>query len=145
MWKIKGVITHYPSKQKYWFVKIIAVPADWRNGERHRHRFKRFGLSRLQSSRPRRAKRLSGGGGQSLKFSTKAAVFNRESLLIGGGGGEHVDWGEPSPPAPWRRPWVWDSFFGPVKSDAVSSTASQRWAISSEPCKCPGAKDTATR
>ena len=37
------------------------------------------------------AKRLSGG--QSLKLSTKAAVFKRVSLLIGGGGGKHVDWG----------------------------------------------------
>ena len=39
--------------------------------------------SRRQSSRIRGAKRLSGGG-QSLKLSTKAAVFKRVSLLIGG-------------------------------------------------------------
>ena len=41
-------------------------------------------LSRRQSSRLRGAKRLSGGGGQSLKLSTKTAVFKKVSLLIGG-------------------------------------------------------------
>ena len=46
----------------------------------------------------RQSSRLRGGqafvrGGQSLKLSTKAAVFKRVSLLIGGGGSKHVDWG----------------------------------------------------
>ena len=45
--------------------------------------------SRRQSSRLRGAKRLLGGG-QSLKLSTKAAVFKSKSLLIGGT--KHVDW-----------------------------------------------------
>ena len=38
--------------------------------------------SRPQSSQLRGAKRLSGGGGQSLNLSKKAAVFKRTSLLI---------------------------------------------------------------
>ena len=40
-------------------------------------------LSRRQSSRLRGVKRLSGGGGQSLKLSTKTAVFKKVSFLIG--------------------------------------------------------------
>ena len=43
------------------------------------------------------AKRLSGVG-QSLKLSTKAAVFKRVSMLIGGA--KHVDWGARPPLAP---------------------------------------------
>ena len=46
--------------------------------------------SRRQTSRLRRAKCLSGGG-QSLKLSSKVAVFKRVSLLIEGA--KHVDWG----------------------------------------------------
>ena len=43
-----------------------------------------FSQSRRQSSRLRGAKGYVGGeAGQSLKLSTKAAVFKRESLLIG--------------------------------------------------------------
>ena len=45
--------------------------------------------SRRQSNRLGGAKRLSGG--QSLKLSTKASVFKRASLLIGGA--NHVNWG----------------------------------------------------
>ena len=36
-----------------------------------------------------------GRGGQSLKLSTKATIFKRVSLLIGGP--KHVDWGGPAP------------------------------------------------
>ena len=43
----------------------------------------RINQSRRQSSRLRGAKRLSGG--QSLKLSTKVAIFKKVSLLIGGG------------------------------------------------------------
>ena len=57
--------------------------------------------SRRQSSRLRGAKRLSGGGGQSLKLSSKAVVFKRVSLLIGGA--KHVD-GLARPVPPRRRP-----------------------------------------
>ena len=48
-------------------------------------------------------------GGQSLKLSTKAAVFKRESLLIGGA--KHADGEAPMltrakhAVPPWRRPW----------------------------------------
>ena len=48
----------------------------------------------------RGAKRLSGGS-QSLKLSTKAAVFKRESCL--NGGAKHVDYGGQA--LPWRRAW----------------------------------------
>ena len=39
--------------------------------------------------------------GQSLKLSTKAAVFKRASFLIGGGGAKNVDWNDGPP---WLRP-----------------------------------------
>ena len=38
-------------------------------------------------------------GGQNLKLSTKAIVFKRENLLIGGGS-KHVDWGRLASPPP---------------------------------------------
>ena len=47
------------------------------------------------------------GGGQSLKLSTKAAVFKRVSKLVdwGGGGCKHVDWEGAGPLVPlWHRP-----------------------------------------
>ena len=37
-------------------------------------------------------------GGQSLNLSTKAVLFKRESLFIGGG--KHVDWGGQAPLPP---------------------------------------------
>ena len=55
-------------------------------------------------SRLRGAKRLSEGG-QSLKLSTKAAVFKRASSLIGG---KLVNWGARPPwPPLGAGPWVW--------------------------------------
>ena len=45
----------------------------------------KYAQSPRQSSGRRGAKRLTGGG-QNLKLSTKTAVFERVSLLIGGGG-----------------------------------------------------------
>ena len=41
--------------------------------------------------------------GQSLKVSTKAAVFKRVSLLIGGRASMSIRGA--CPPYPWRRPW----------------------------------------
>ena len=66
--KASGVCDSASKVDQNWFDKRIAKSSN---------------QSRRQSSRLERAKRLSGGG-QSLKLSTKAAVFKRVSLLIGG-------------------------------------------------------------
>ena len=59
--------------------------------------------SRRQCSRLRGASVYQGG--QSLKLSTKAVVFKRVSLLIGGGSQACRLRGAGTPGTPWCRPW----------------------------------------
>ena len=47
--------------------------------------------------------------GQSLKLSTKAAVFKRVSLLIGGG--KHVNWGGAASPRPPVGPALYSRYY----------------------------------
>ena len=84
----------HPLSRTFTFCQLMTANNTAQREQPQSHSCKTLDLmqSRRQSSRLRRAKRLSGGG-QSLKLSTKTAVFKRARLLIGEA--KHVDWGPP--------------------------------------------------
>ena len=90
----------HPLSRTFTFCQLMTANHTAQREQPQSHSCKTLDLmqSRRQSSRLRRAKRLSGGG-QSLKLSTKTAVFKRARLLIGEA--KHVDWGARPPCSPF--------------------------------------------